>query len=133
MMPLEQFLAKIRQNEPVGFQETMAVIAENYEYQPVEFSNGLGEDQVINAPGANEGSCKIFAFAQLNGLDEQQTLGLFGDYYRVDVMQNPNGTDHKNIRNFIKYGWKGVNYKGEPLVYSHLDRMSSLPELTELK
>ncbi|HBA65742.1 MAG TPA: type III effector, partial [Methylococcaceae bacterium] len=40
-MTLTEFLDKLKSNEPVGFDETMAVIAEHYEYQPAEFSNGL--------------------------------------------------------------------------------------------
>jgi len=49
-------------------------------------------------------------------LDAQQTLACFGDYYRVDVLQNPEGVDHQNIRNFMTYGWDGVAFKGEALV-----------------
>ena len=109
-MTLEQFLTKVRQNESVSFQETMAIITENYRYQPVGFSNGMGEDRIVNAAGTNEGSCKIFAFAKLNQLNEQQTLKLFGDYYRKDVLANPGGTDHQNIRHFMKYGWEGIQY-----------------------
>lgn len=32
-------------------------------------------------------------------------MRLFGEYYRELI---PNGVDHPNIRNFLKYGWKGV-------------------------
>ena len=99
-MPLEQFLHKIYQNEPVSFHETIIVITENYHYQPTEFSNGIGDDVVVNPVGSNEGSCKIFAFAKLHKLNQQQTLNLFGDYYRIEVLQNPEGSGHQNIRNF---------------------------------
>ena len=114
-MSLSSFLYKIRNGERVSFQETLTVIAEHYHYQPVEFHNGLGSDQLINAAGQNEGSCRLFAFAQVNELDPSQTLSLFGDYYWLDVLNNPNGTDHQNIRNFIKYGWKGIVFKGVAL------------------
>jgi hypothetical protein len=114
-MSLTAFIEKIKNNAPVGFDETMAVITENYHYQPTEFSNGLNDDVVVSPAGTNEGSCKIFAFARLNGFDQQQTLNLFGDYYRVDVLNNPNGTGHANIRNFMKYGWDGISFKSEPL------------------
>ncbi|MGR8940040.1 MAG: HopJ type III effector protein [Gammaproteobacteria bacterium] len=114
-MSLPVFLAKIKNNEPVSFSETMAVIGEHYDYHPVEFRNGLGEHGLINPAGVNEGSCKIFAFALLNELTPQQTLNLFGDYYRVDVLGNPGGSGHQNIRNFIINGWEGIAFEEMPL------------------
>lgn len=114
-MTLTRFLDNIKNNRPVGFDETMAVIAEHYDYQPAEFSNGLGDDILVNEAGKNEGSCKIFAFAKMNALDEQQTLNLFGDYYRLDVLNDPTGTGHQNIRNFMRYGWQGIKFKSMPL------------------
>ncbi|NOT12044.1 MAG: HopJ type III effector protein [Methylococcaceae bacterium] len=115
-MSLTAFIEKITNNIAVGFDETMDVIAENYHYQPAEFSNGLGDDQLLNQAGTNEGSCKIFAFARIHQLNQQQTLNLFGDYFREDVLNNPAGTGHQNIRNFMRYGWDGICFKGEPLV-----------------
>ena len=114
-MTLEKFIEKISHGEPISFNETIIVITENYHYQPTEFFNGLEGDVLINPPGKNEGSCKIFAFAKLHHLSQEQTLNLFGDYYRVDVLQNPHGTDHENIRNFMKYGWDGILFNGEAL------------------
>jgi hypothetical protein len=114
-MPLASFLEKIKNNNAVSFDETIAAITENYHYQPTEFRNGLNEDALVNQAGTNEGSCKIFALAQIHRLDQQQTLNLFGDYYRLDVLNNPNRTDHQNIRNFMKYGWEGICFKGQAL------------------
>jgi HopJ type III effector protein len=114
-MILEKFIEKVIQGEAVSFNETIIVITENYHYQPTEFFNGLNDDVVTNPAGTNEGSCKIFAFAKQHHLDQQQTLNLFGDYYRIDVLQNPDGTSHQNIRNFIKYGWEGILFNGKPL------------------
>jgi len=111
-MSLTSFLEKVIHNDPVSFDETIAVITENYHYQPTEFSNGLGEPALVNQAGTNEGSCKIFAFAEINRLDQQQTLNLFGDYYRIDVLNDPHGTGHQNIQNFIQYGWDGICFKG---------------------
>ncbi len=51
----------------------------------------------------------------MNRLTPEQTLQLFGDYYRIDVLQNPDGTDHQNIRNFIKFGWNGIAFDGKAL------------------
>jgi hypothetical protein len=114
-MSLEKFIQKVSQGELISFNETIIVITENYHYQPTEFSNGLNDDVIINPAGNNEGSCKIFAFAKLHQLDQQQTLALFGDYYRLDVLGNVNGKDHQNIRNFMKYGWDGICFKGQAL------------------
>ncbi len=109
-MALNTFLEKIHSKTPVSFNETIAVITENYAYQPTEFGNGL----LVNNAGSNEGSCKIFAFALIHQLSDQQTLNLFGDYYH-DVLNNPDGTDHQNIRNFIHYGWQGISFKNQAL------------------
>ena len=114
-MSLAAFLEKINNNIPVSFDETIAVINKNYHYKATEFSNGLDEHKILNKAGTNEGSCKIFAFAKIHQLDQQQTLNLFGDYYRLDVLNDPQGTGHQNIRNFMKYGWEGICFKGEAL------------------
>jgi hypothetical protein len=110
-MPLHDFLATIKAGKTVSFNDTIAVITENYIYTPTAFKNG----NVENAAGQNEGSCKIFAFAKLNNLNANQTLSLFGDYYRVDVVQNPDATDHQNIRQFIQNGWTDVVFENEAL------------------
>ena len=105
-------LVKIEsQPELVEFSEVITVISENYYYQPCKFNNG----ELVNEAGTNEGSCKIFAFAQLHHLSEQATLACFGQYYREDVLQNPQGNDHGNIRNFIKQGWQGITFESDVL------------------
>ena len=107
-MTLTDFLQKITHKEEVSFAETMSIIASYYDYQPAEFSNGLGEHKLINEAGSNEGSCKIFAFAKIHQLTATQTLNLFGDFYRKDVLENAAGNNHQNIRNFIQFGWDGI-------------------------
>lgn len=113
-MMLNDFLQCVKSGKPIDFQETMAAIAEHYHYQPTEFSNGLHQP-LISEAGRNEGSCKIFAFAKLHQLTVEQTLALFGDYYRKDVLNNPAGNDHQNIRNFMRDRWEGIAFKGEVL------------------
>ena len=110
-MTLNDYLAQIKANTPVSFAESIAVISENYVYQSTAFQNG----SVENAAGQNEGSCKIFAFGKLNNLTEQQTLSIFGDYYRIEVLQNPDATDHQNIRQFMQHGWTGIVFENEAL------------------
>lgn len=97
--------------ESIQFSDVIAFIMQHYEYQPTRFSNG----EIINEAGKNEGSCKIFAFAQLHCLSEQDTLALFGQHYRDDVLKHPSGSDHANIRNFMKHGWKGIRFEGTVL------------------
>jgi len=31
------------------------------------------------------------------------------------VLGNPQGTDHQNIRNFMKIGWIGIAFEGDAL------------------
>lgn len=111
-MTLEMFLAKLHK-EPLAieFAETLKIIDTFYAYTPTAFDNG----PLHNEAGSNEGSCKIFAFASLNSLTEAQTLACFGKYYREDVLGNPEGDDHQNIRNFIRYGWEGIEFEDNAL------------------
>lgn len=106
------FLEKIKTpSQSISFAEVISFIDEHYDFTPTRFTNGAA----VNDANQNNGSCKIFSFAKLQQLDEQQTLHLFGDFYRVDVLQNPDGTDHQNIRNFMSSGWEGINFGGEAL------------------
>jgi len=43
------------------------------------------------------------------------TLASFAQYYFIDVLENPNATDHQNIRNFIKTGFEGLIFEKETL------------------
>ena len=101
--------------ENIRFQDVIRAIDDNYDYTPTRFINGVGDDRLVNEAGTNEGSCKIFSFGRLHKLSRQQTLNCFGDYYRIDVLQEPNGTDHANIRNFIRHGWDGIVFDGDAL------------------
>lgn len=97
--------------EGIAFSDTIAVIDTNYDFAPTAFKNG----ELQNEAGQNNGSCKLFSFAKLHNLTQQQTLYCFGAYYRDDVLKNPQATDHQNIRNFIKFGWDGVVFQGSAL------------------
>lgn len=111
-MDLNTFLKKLNSNpDSIAFSDTMAVIETLYEFIPTAFKNGA----LMNEQGQNSGSCKLFAFAQLQDLSPQQALACFGAYYRDDVLKNPAGTDHQNIRNFMKTGWAGIRFDGRPL------------------
>jgi HopJ type III effector protein len=112
-MTIQNLLEKINQTpESIEFSEVIATIDENYDFTPTTFRNG----ETINEAGKNSGSCKLFSFAKLQNLSVNQALTCFGAYYRVDVLQHLEGTDHQNIRNFIKFGWDGITFEGEALV-----------------
>jgi len=112
-MTLSAFLENLKSNPiKVSFAETIAVIDNNYQFTPTAFSNG----NQINKAGENNGSCKIFAFAKLHQLTELQTLSCFGSYYFEDVLKNPHGTDHQNIRNFMEFGWNGIHFESDALI-----------------
>jgi len=111
-MDIPAFLKKLQDApESVAFTDTMAVVEATYDFTPTAFTNGT----LRNEAGQNSGSCKLFAFALLKQLSEQQTLACFGAYYRDDVLKHPEATDHQNIRNFMKTGWDGVKFEGTPL------------------
>lgn len=109
---LEKFIEQLN-NAPdnVQFPDTIALIDGLYEFTPTAFRNG----DVHNEVGQNSGSCKIFAFASLNGLSVPQTLACFGGFYRDDVLGHPDADNHQNIRNFMRTGWEGVTFQGDAL------------------
>lgn len=112
-MSIEHFIKQLEQHpDSIEFDQTINVISQHFDYQPTEFSNG---PDITNSAGSNEGSCKIFAFAKLMGLDEAATLACFGKYYREEVLQQPDADNHGNIRAFMQHGWKGNQFSGEAL------------------
>ncbi|WHF51582.1 HopJ type III effector protein [Chryseobacterium gotjawalense] len=97
--------------ETIAFKEVIAYIDEYYDFTPIQFKNG----NTVNEANENNGSCKVFSFAKLNDLSKEETLSLFGDFYRNDVLENPEGNDHQNIRNFMEFGWDAISFDGEAL------------------
>ncbi|MCV5745695.1 HopJ type III effector protein [Escherichia coli] len=51
----------------------------------------------------------------LNNLDKEATLACFGRFYREDVLQHPENSDHQNIRNFMVTGWEGIKFEASAL------------------
>lgn len=96
----------------INFPEVISYIDAHYHFTPTAFQNG----DTHNAAHQNNGSCKVFSFAQLQNFSKEQTLYLFGDFYRKDVLENPQGNDHQNIRNFMKFGWDGIKFEGVALI-----------------
>ena len=109
---MNKFLQQLeKQPESINFEDTISIIEQNYIFTPCAFTNG----EQTNAADQNNGSCKIFAFAQLQKLSREQTLHCFGDYYRKDVVENPHNQDHQNIRQFMQCGWQGISFENSPL------------------
>lgn len=105
-------LQRLLQNpETINFNDVISFIDEHYDFTPTHFKNG----NTINEANQNNGSCKVFSFAKLNDLSKEETLSLFGDFYRNDVLKNPAASDHQNIRNFLQFGWDGISFEGEAL------------------
>lgn len=93
------------------FKETLDFIDALYQHTPTAFRNG----EVFNEAGQNQGSAKVFAFAKMNQLSQPATLLLFAEHYR-SVLDDPQGTSHQNIRQFMIHGWDGIAFDGEVLV-----------------
>lgn len=93
-------------DEHLDYREVLAVIEKYYAYRPTAFHNG----GISNAAGSNEISCKIFSFALLHDLNKEQTLACFGQLYFDEVLANPSGQGHQNIRQFMKTGWQGIQF-----------------------
>ena len=112
-MSIEHFTEQVKQYpDSIEFDQTMNVIGQHFDYTPAAFTNG---PNVRNEAGTNEGSCKIFAFAKLVGLDKDATLACFGRFYRDEVLGQPDADNHGNIRAFMEFGWDGVVLEGEVL------------------
>lgn len=101
----QELLAKLKSGE-VKFADVIAFIDAHFEHHPIAFKNG----QHTNAATENQGSAKVFSFAQLNNLNPVDTLSLFAEHYRA-VLDTPNAIDHQNIRQFMVHGWDGIQFQ----------------------
>lgn len=109
---LAQLTAQLNTSpEAIEFNDVMALIDANFDFTPTAFSNG----DTHNEANQNNGSCKLLALGQHLNLNQAQTLALFGRFYRDDVLGNPTGDDHANIRNFMQTGHAGVKFDTFPL------------------
>ena len=94
----------------IQFLEVINFIESYYKHYPTAFKNG----DAFNEASQNQGSAKVFAFAQLNDLDKETSLFLFAEHYQA-VLATPDAINHQNIRQFIIHGWDGVKFEGEAL------------------
>lgn len=111
-MTLAELLQKINTTpDAVQFDEVIDVIDRFYRFTATGFTNG----NLYNELGKNVGSCKILAFAQLHKLGKSESLNLFGEYYRTEVLEAPNGANHGNIRALMTSGLESVKFEVFPL------------------
>ena len=102
-------MEKLKSNS-LPFKEVIEFIETYYNHQPTAFKNGVLHNQATQ----NQGSAKVFTFAQLNELDKTATLSLFAEHYQ-SVLRTPDGVDHQNIRQFMIHGWSGIAFEGQAL------------------
>jgi len=93
------------------FKDVIEFIETRYQYTPTAFKNG----EAYNEATQNQGSAKVFTFAQINNLSKEDTLTLFAEHYKA-VLNTPDATDHQNIRQFMAHGWPGVVFEGQALL-----------------
>ena len=92
---LDEFMGTVKKTpSSIEFEQTMAAIEDGFDYKAVAFKCG----ELESSTEQNQGSAKIFSFAKLQKLKKETTLELFGRFYREDVLKNPTGDDHGNIR-----------------------------------
>lgn len=106
---VEIHLASLRGGH-ANFADSLDLVERFFAYTPTAFRNG----PLLNGVGENEGSCKLFALAQFCNLSEADTLSCFGEHYR-HVLDEPAGTSHANIRQFMGSGWSGIHFDSPPL------------------
>jgi hypothetical protein len=107
--PAETLLHHLKANH-IKFVEVIVTIDALYQYTPTTFKNGTA----FNEANQNQGSAKVFYFAKLHQLSASDTLLLFAEHYQ-SVLDNPEGDDHQNIRQFMNHGWGGIEFKNVPL------------------
>lgn len=111
-MTLEEFRNKLKMTpEVIQFSETINVIDIHYDFTPTAFKNGA----LFNDDNQNLGSCKVLAFAKDQNFTKAETLACFGQFYFNDVLNDPKGDSHQNIRNFMNTGFEDVIFEGVPL------------------
>jgi hypothetical protein len=107
---LRTLLTALKENS-ISFSQVIEFIEKDYQHQPTAFKNG----DTYNEATQNQGSAKVFAFAQLNNLSVEDTLRLFAEHYQ-SVLAHPDEADHQNIRQFRTHGWPGIVFEGTALI-----------------
>ena len=107
----EQLLTQLA-NKEIVFSDVLKHIEALYQHSPTAFKNG----EQHNLETKNQGSAKVSTYKKINNLNEEQTLSLFAEHYQA-VLDDPEGINHQNIRQFMINGWKGVSF--DAVVLTH--------------
>lgn len=107
---MPQSILEQLENGTANFKAVLDYIENLYTYTPSAFTNGTQH----NAAEQNQGSAKVFYFAKLNHLSQEDTLKLFAEHYQA-VLNTPESNDHQNIRQFMLHGWRGISFDNEVL------------------
>ncbi len=110
-MSLPDSLAQLLAQDTLMFAPVLHWIDTHYDFTPTAFQNGSQH----NAAGQNNGACRWLYLAQQLQLSPAQTLAGFAEHYRA-VLQDSQGQDHGNIRQFMQHGFAGLQFEGKPLV-----------------
>lgn len=105
----QAFLTQLS-NDNFQFETSLTFIEQYFNFTATAFNNG----GVQNSAEQNQGSCKVFALAQLLELNQQQALQCFGQHYR-DVLATPNVDNHHNLRRVLKEGLGSIHFDHFPL------------------
>jgi hypothetical protein len=106
----EEYLETLRSGAIMKFEDLIALIDDDYNHSPASFTNG----EFKNSADENQSSAKLFCFAAVNQLSALETLHCFGQHYQ-EVLNDPKGDSHANIRNFMTYGWEGLKFESPVL------------------
>lgn len=104
-----EFLTALQSDQHL-FSTTLSFIENEFNFTPSAFRNG----DVANQIDQNQGSCKVFALAQLLELSQEQALRCFGEHYR-DVLATPDVDNHHNLRRVLKQGLANIEFDTFPL------------------
>lgn len=111
-MNLQAFLNQLATDPAsVTLDAALAVIAAHYDVDPCGYTLA----GVRFEPDRAWRSCQLYAFGLLHHLPKEQTLACFGHHYQVDVLGDPEGTDHQTVRLFLKHGWDALTLDAMPL------------------
>lgn len=106
---IAKLLEDLKAND-LKFSEVISFIESLYQHTPTAFKNGA----VFNQSDQNQGSAKVFFFAQMHQLSVENSLLLFAEHYQA-VIASPEGNDHQNIRQFMQNGWEGIQFENAAL------------------
>lgn len=104
----KQFAEDVKANKlQPSMQDSLALVDKHYNYFEVPFSCA----EVQNKANENIEAAKLFCFALMTQMNEEQTIRLFG---------GEGNMNDKNLQAFKKYGWSKVSFGSGLAIVSKL-------------